>query len=80
MRTLLMHQATHLTDLRRLKGVKGILTEEQIKRLIVDLHACIRNTMAAIAKCAETITDEELVVMWDSCFQRAIDHVFGLHA
>ena len=45
----------------------------------MDLHACIRNTMAAIVKCAETITDEELEVMWGSCFQRAIDHVIGLH-
>ena len=74
-----MLQAPDVTN-PRMKGVKGSLAKEQIKRLIVHLHTCIRNTMAAIVKCAEDIMDKEPGVMWDSCFQRAIDHVFGLHA
>ena len=78
MRTHRTHKAPRVTYLLMLRGVKGILTEGQ--RLIVDLHACIRNVMATIVKCAEDIPDEELKVTWDSCFHRAIDHVFGLHA
>ena len=65
---------------RGLKWVTGILTKLQIKRLIVALHTCIRNTMVAVEKCARISRAKSSRARGTAASTSPSTTSFGLHA
>lgn len=63
----------------RAKGEAGVLDAQQIRRLTVVMHACMRNVLASVTVSAEDITDSQMQLVWDFCIARALDHCYGEH-